>query len=458
MKNSNRSILIIDDDNFICEILSRTLQNNKYLTQTAMTQRRAFELVKSHNFDLVLCDYRLPDGSGLDVLQKLRSMQLNMPVIIMTAYTDVRMAVKLIKMGAADYITKPIQQEELLVLIKNLLSKKVEEAEPDKKDLFLNGDFVTGNSSQIKNILALAQRVAPTNMSVIIEGETGTGKEYIARYIHENSPRKNKPFMAIDCGAIPKELANSELFGHVKGSFTGAIYDKEGVFQKAHGGTLFLDEIGNLTYEIQLKLLRSIQERVVSKVGDSKSQKIDIRVITASNDDLQTSVKENRFREDLYHRLNEFKLNLPPLRERGEDILLFTDHFINMANKELNKYVTGLSTEVEKIFLTYPWFGNLRELKNIVKRSVLMSEGSLIKKYCLPNEINCPETEVTVGYASSMNTQLQSILKNASSETEKQLIIKTIQEVGFNKSKAARILNIDRKTLYNKIKLYNIDL
>lgn len=457
MKNSNGSILIIDDDNFICEILSRHLQNNNYLTQTAISQRSALESFKKGEFDLVLCDYRLPDGSGLDVLQKMRAMQYNMPVIIMTAYADVRMAVKLIKMGAADYITKPIQQEELLLLIKNLLSKKVEEPVSKPKTSFLNGEFVAGNSTQIKNIITLAQRVAPTNMSVIIEGETGTGKEYIARYIHENSPRKNKPFMAIDCGAIPKELANSELFGHVKGSFTGALYDKVGVFQNADGGTLFLDEIGNLTYEIQLKLLRSIQERVVSKVGDSKSQKIDIRVIAASNDDLLNGVKENRFREDLYHRINEFKLNLPPLRARGGDILLFTSHFIQMANKELDKNVLGLSPEVEKIFLSYPWYGNLRELKNIVKRSVLMSEGSLIEKYCLPNEIIFPETDLTFD-SSNVDAQTNSILKNASSETEKQLIVKTIQEVGFNKSKAAKVLNIDRKTLYNKIKLYNIDL
>jgi two-component system response regulator HydG len=457
MKNSNGKILVIDDDNFICEILSRHLQNNNYQTQTAISQRSALELIKKNDYDIVLCDFRLPDGSGLEILQKLRSMQLKMPVIIMTAYADVRMAVNLIKMGAADYITKPIQQEELLILIKDLFSKKVEEAVSNKKSKFLNGKFIAGSSDQIKQIIALAQRVAPTNMSVIIEGETGTGKEYIARFIHENSPRKNKPFVAIDCGAIPKELANSELFGHVKGSFTGALYDKEGVFQKADGGTLFLDEIGNLTYEIQLKFLRSIQERVVSKVGDSKSQKIDIRVIAASNDDLQNGVKENRFREDLYHRLNEFKLNLPPLRDRGVDIMLFTKHFIEMSNNELNKDVKGLTQEVEQIFRSYPWHGNLRELRNIVKRSVLMSEGTLIDKQCLPHEIIYHEPNILEEQKSG-HGQSNSMLKNASSETEKQLILKTIQEVGYNKTKAAKVLNIDRKTLYNKIKLYNIEL
>ncbi len=454
------NILVIDDDNFICEILGRHLRNNNYQAQTAISARTAFDLLKDNSFDLVLCDFRLPDSSGLDVLQKMRSMQYNMPVIIMTAYADVRMAVKLIKMGAADYIAKPIQQEELLVLIKNILSKSVAETPKKNKTSFLNGDFVAGESEQIKQLISLALKVAPTNMSVIIEGETGTGKEYIARFIHENSPRKNKPFVAIDCGAIPKELANSELFGHVKGSFTGALYDKEGVFQKADGGTLFLDEIGNLTYEIQLKLLRSIQERVVSKVGDSKSQSIDIRVLTASNEDLQNSVKENNFREDLYHRLNEFKLNLPPLRNRPVDILLFVEHFVKMSNDDLNKQVRGLSAEVEKIFLNYPWYGNLRELKNIVKRSVLMSEGEWIEKNCLPHEVIYPSFEHVDAPNPEFDSEAKSysLLKNASSDIERQLIVKTIQEVGFNKSKAAKVLNIDRKTLYNKMKLYNIDL
>jgi len=457
MKKSVGNILVIDDDNFICEILSRYLRNNNYQAETAVSVKGAFELFKNHEFDMVLCDFRLPDGSGLEILQKMRSMHLNMPVIIMTAYADVRMAVKLIKMGAADYITKPIQQEELLVLIKNILSKSVDQAPVKNKTSFLDGDFIAGESEQIKHLISLALKVAPTNMSVIIEGETGTGKEYIARFIHENSPRKNKPFVAIDCGAIPKELANSELFGHVKGSFTGAIYDKEGVFQMADGGTLFLDEIGNLTYEIQLKLLRSIQERVVAKVGDSKSQSIDIRVLAASNEDLQHGVKENKFREDLYHRLNEFKLNLPPLRKRPVDILLFVEHFIKMSNSELNKQIKGLSPEVEKIFLNYPWHGNLRELKNIVKRSVLMSDGEWIEKNSLPHEVIYPEFELEDS-PKPEEAKPFSLLKNASSDIERQLIVKTIQEVGFNKSKAAKVLNIDRKTLYNKMKLYNIEL
>jgi len=452
-------ILIIDDDSFICEILKKHLKNRKYQVETAYSAKSAFQIFKGSAIDLVLCDFRLPDSSGLEVLQKVRAMNADIPVIIMTAYADVRMAVKLMKMGADDYITKPIQQEELMGLIEKLLKKPKtqERVESKSKPSFTNGDFIVGNSPRIKQVVELAKKVAPTNMSVIIEGETGTGKEYIARFIHENSLRSGKPFVAIDCGAIPKDIANSELFGHVKGSFTGAVTDKEGVFQKADGGTLFLDEIGNLTYEIQLKLLRAIQEREVSRLGDDKSRKIDIRIIAATNEQLASDVQEGTFREDLYHRINEFKLSLPPIRERGNDVLVFVDSFMKQANTELGRSIIGLDKDAEQIFLNYPWHGNLRELKNVVKRSVLLASGDLIDKTCLPVEIVFPEKEELAVAEVTVNRS-DSMLKNASSEIEKQLIMRTIQEAGYNKSKAARILNIDRKTLYNKMKLYDIDL
>jgi two-component system response regulator HydG len=450
-------ILIIDDDTFICEILKKHLQNHNYKVEIAFTGKTALEHFGKQDFALVLCDYRLPNTSGLEILQKMKAIKPEIPVIIMTAYADVRMAVQLMKMGAHDYITKPIQQEELLSLIKSTLKNDTGRNKNSIQKTFVNGDFVMGESPQIKHILSLVQKVAPTNMSVIIEGETGTGKEYIARYIHENSLRKNKPFMAIDCGAIPKDIANSELFGHVKGAFTGALIDKDGLFQKADGGTLFLDEIGNLTYDIQLKLLRSIQERVVSKIGENKLQKIDIRIITATNEDLLSEVRQNTFREDLYHRINEFKIKLLPLRERSTDILVFVDHFLNMANKELNREITGITPDVKEIIMNYPWYGNLRELKNVIKRSVLMAAGNVIDRSCLPDEIVFPTLPNNTDYNEKEN-ESNSILKNASSEIEKQLIVRTIQEAGYNKSKAAKILKIDRKTLYNKIKLYDIDL
>jgi two-component system response regulator HydG len=450
-------ILIIDDDSFICGILKKHLQNNDYQAEIAFSGKSALELFKKANFDLVICDFRLPDASGLELLQKLRSLKPRIPVIIMTAYADVRMAVKLMKMGADDYITKPIQQEELIVLIRNLLAKAEEPVSEKGGLLYSDGAFVVGESEQIKRAIELAKKVAPTNMSVIIEGETGTGKEYIARYIHENSRRRDKPFIAIDCGAIPKELANSELFGHVKGSFTGAVVDKDGVFQKADKGTLFLDEIGNLSYDVQLKLLRAIQERVVSRLGDDKMKKVDIRIIVATNEDLLNEVRNGTFREDLYHRINEFRVVLPPLRERGKDLMIFASHFIKTANEELNRSITGLSPEAEKIILNYPWYGNLRELKNVIKRSVLMAPGDIIDRASLPYEILYQEKEqIGIHYQGELRSD--SMLKNASSEIEKQLIVKTIQEAGYNKSKAARILKIDRKTLYNKMKLYEIEL
>ena len=454
-----KKILIIDDDNFMCELLKKQLENKNYQTQVTFSAKSAIDLIRKINFDLILCDFRLPDASGLDVLRKIKTLQSNVPVIIITAYADVRMAVQLIKLGAIDYITKPIQREELLILIKKTLLGEQKGLKEQPKTSYLNGEFVIGESEQIKQVIELALKVAPTDMSVIIEGETGTGKEYIARFIHENSSRRNNPFVAIDCGAIPKDLANSELFGHVKGSFTGAIADKDGVFQKADGGTLFLDEIGNLSYEIQLKFLRAIQERFVSRLGDEKSKKIDIRIIAASNNDLQNEVSESTFREDLYHRINEFRISLPPLRNRGHDILIFVAHFIQMSNSELGRNIVGLSPEVERIILNYPWHGNLRELKNVIKRSVLMSDGNIIEKYCLPYEIIYPEKELhNVNSLLINEAKTDSILKNASSNIEKQLIIKTIQEMGYNKTKAAKILNIDRKTLYNKMKLFNIDL
>ena len=450
-------ILIVDDDNFICGILKKHLQNNGYQAETAFSGKSAFELFKKFSFDLVICDFRLPDASGLEMLQKIRSLKMKIPVVIMTAYADVRMAVKLMKMGADDYITKPIQQEELIVLIKKLLERAEEPVAERGGHLYADGAFIVGESEQIRHVIDLARRVAPTNMSVIIEGETGTGKEYIARYIHENSKRRDKPFVAIDCGAIPKDLANSELFGHVKGSFTGAVSDKDGVFQKADKGTLFLDEIGNLSYDVQLKLLRALQERMVSRLGDDKLRKVDIRIITATNEDLMNEVKNGTFREDLFHRLNEFRIILPPLRERGRDLMIFTSHFIRTANEELNRNISGLSSDAEKIIQNYPWYGNLRELKNVIKRSVLMAAGDVIDRASLPYEIIYQERGQFEMHSSG-EMRSDSMLKNASSEIEKQLIVKTIQEAGYNKSKAARILKIDRKTLYNKMKLYEIEL
>lgn len=450
-------ILIIDDDTFMTSILEKHLQNHKYGVDVAFTGKSGLALFKKEKYDLVICDFRLPDTTGLEMLKQIRAIRQDVPVIIITAYSDVRMAVKLIQMGASDYITKPIHQEELILLIAKLLKQPNGSKPLQSAPIYQEGEFVMGISSQMKQVIELARKVAPTNISVLIKGETGTGKEYVARFIHENSSRRNKPFVAIDCGAIPSDLANSELFGHIKGSFTGAIMDKEGVFQKADGGTLFLDEVGNLSYEIQLKLLRAIQERVVTRLGETQQKKIDIRLISATNEDLHEEMKGRSFREDLYHRINEFTIDLPPLRERIADIPAFISHFVNLANTQLESSVKGVSPDVEQIFLSYPWHGNLRELNNVIKRAVLMSNGEMIERNALPSEIIYPAVQKSSNPA-EMDSKADSLLKNAMWDVERQLIIKTIIDAGYNKSKAARMLKIDRKTLYNKIKLYEIDI
>jgi two-component system response regulator HydG len=309
-----------------------------------------------------------------------------------------------------------------------------------------------GASPEMKEIMRMVRIVAPTSMSVLIEGETGTGKEYVSRAIHYNSKRKDQPFVAVDCGAIPHELANSELFGHVKGSFTGAIKDKTGSFETAHGGTLFLDEIGNLPYEVQVKLLRVIQERIINRVGENRDIRIDVRIIAASNQPLINLVKEKKFRDDLFHRLNEFKIEVPPLNKRPEDILVFADHFLKQSNDELDKFVKGFSDEVKNVLEQHIWLGNLRELKNIVKRSVLLCQSDYIEASDLPDEIR---SEGKIKAKDRVKPKVT--LKEASHDAEREVIIEALERTNFNKSKAAKLLKIDRKTLYNKLNSLGID-
>ncbi|MEX0981109.1 MAG: sigma-54 dependent transcriptional regulator [Bacteroidales bacterium] len=445
-------VLIVDDDVFICNILEKLLADNGYEVETAYSAASAKKLLKDSSFDVVLCDYRLPDSDGLKMLNSIKWLVPGAKVIIITAYADVSIAVKLIKGGADDYIVKPLRQDELLVLLRKLLQNSSGDRLPRK-----NGEeeFFFGESPEIKQLLQLAETVSPTDMSVIIDGETGSGKEYLARFIHYRSKRRERPFVALDCGAIPKSLANSELFGHIKGSFTGAVADKIGVFQEADGGTLFLDEIGNLDYEVQVKLLRTLQERKVNRVGDPKTTNIDVRIIAASNEDLSHLVEENKFREDLYHRINEFMMHLPPLRERRKDIQQYAEFFIQEANMQLDKDVTGMDADVMDLIRSYSWPGNLRELRNVIKRSVLLSQSDRITKDSLPREITSfhlhEEMNQSMGESSGE-------LREVSRDAERKLIIGTLQSVDNNKSKAARILNVDRKTLYNKMKQLNIDL
>jgi two-component system response regulator HydG len=372
----------------------------------------------------------------------------------MTSYADIRTAVSAIKMGAFEYVTKPLNPDEILLLINSALAKSEDpnrsnnlKEKKSKEEI----EFVRGNSSNSLQIDQYIKLVAPTDMSVIIEGESGTGKEIAARRIHFDSKRKKKAFVAVDCGALSNDLAGSELFGHIKGSFTGAINDKEGQFESAQGGTLFLDEIGNLSYEIQMKLLRALQERKVRRIGSNKDIDVDVRIVVATNEDLSVSVAKGDFREDLYHRLNEFKITVPSLRNRIEDIELFSSYFLELSNNELNKDISGFSSAVLDKFKSYSWPGNLRELRNVIRRSVLLSPDNQVELHSLPNEI--------LNNSANNNFIVEgSNLKLIQAANEKELIVSTLRKVNYNKSKAARLLNIDRKTLYNKIKQYGIDM
>lgn len=443
------SILLIEDDLTFSRILEGFLSKKGYRVTAAHKGREGLKAFASGSFDFILLDYRLPDTTGMDILVEIKKSTPAVPVVIMTSFSDIRTAVRAIKAGAYEYITKPVNPDELLMILQQALRK---EKQPDIKEEGVK-QFVMGTSAVAKELHEMVKLVAPTNMSVLIEGESGTGKENIARTIHQLSPRSKGPFVAVDCGSLSKELAGSELFGHVKGSFTGAITDKIGQFEAADKGTIFLDEVGNLSYDVQVKLLRAIQERTVQPIGSTKAVKVDVRILTATNDDLGGNVREGTFREDLYHRVNEFKLAVPALRERGRDVYEFIDFFREEANRELGRNVKGLDPEVMRVFESYDWPGNLRELKNVIKRAVLLTTDEKIKADALPAEMmqSIREAETKEKTAGVYD------LKALQEVQEKEMILKTLQEVRYNKSKAARILNIDRKTLYLKMGKYGIE-
>lgn len=450
------AILVIEDDLTFSRILEGFLTKQGFSVTVCHKGHDGLQTLKTKAFDLVLLDYRLPDTTGMDVLTEIKKHSPHTQVIIMTSFSDIRTAVKAMKMGAYEYITKPVNPDELLMLLQQALKKENAPAPSvniQPKSTALK-QFVEGTSPEAKRLHEYIRLVAPTDMSVIIEGESGTGKENVAQTIHRLSARAKAPFVAVDCGALSKELAASELFGHTKGSFTGAVQDKVGQFVDAHKGTLFLDEVGNLSYEVQVKLLRAIQERIIQPIGSNKEIKVDVRIITATNDDLAEAVRKGLFREDLYHRLNEFKLKVPAVRHREEDLDEFLDFFRELANAELDRRVAGFNKEVTEIFRTYEWPGNLREMKNVVKRAVLLTNDGLITAAALPVEML--ETIRNPQPKPNNDTPVYD-LKALQESQEKEMIMKTLKEVRYNKSKAARILNIDRKTLYLKIEKYGIE-
>lgn len=458
----SHSILIVEDDLTFATMLKTWLGKKGFSVDTASSNARARKQLDTQPYDLVLSDLRLPDQDGIFLLSWMKEHGHHAPLIIMTGYADIQSAVQAMKHGASDYISKPIQPDELLKKINEALQNKdlspvtvTEREKPAttpkaskkhsnaKSTTAVPSNFLEGESEAARQLYNYVGLVAPTPMSVLINGASGTGKEYVAHRIHQLSKRADKPFIAIDCGSIPKELAASEFFGHVKGSFTGALNDKTGAFAEANGGTLFLDEIGNLSYEIQIQLLRALQERRIRPVGSNKEIEVDVRLISATNENLQQAIEKGSFREDLYHRINEFTLRMPALKERQEDILLFANFFLDQANRELDRQLIGFDAAASQVLQTYSWPGNLRQLKNIVKRATLLAQGNFITLTELGNELQ----ETTSA------TQIFSLHDEAA---EKKRILEALKQTGYNKSKAAILLGIDRKTLYNKLKLYDI--
>jgi len=447
-----KKILIIDDDISICKILSKFLQKSGYDVTTAISGKQAFQILKKENFDLILCDYNLGDIKGLEVLSKINQLYPQSIVIFISGYGNIQTAVDLVKEGAYHFLTKPLYPDIILATIEEALSQKKpkkDKVAPKVKSTISEQGYIKGCSAAAKRLFEHVALVAPTDYSVIIHGETGTGKEALARLLHEQSSRKDRNFIAIDCGSLSKELAASELFGHLKGAFTGAMQDKKGAFEMADGGTIVLDEIGNLSYEVQMYLLRTLQEKSVRCIGEVKEKEVDVRVITASNEDLYEKVRQKSFREDLYHRLNEFKLEVPRLAERMEDLPQLVNHFIKQAETQLGKQIMGLSSSVKKLFQQYSWPGNIRELQNVIKRACLLTkDGTEINIDSLPLEIT--------SFTESSTTSQPAELKNVILEAQKTEILRVLEKVNYNKTKAASILKIDRKTLYNKLK--EIDL
>lgn len=456
-----RHILIVEDDIAFGTMLQTWLRRKGFEVDKATSVGAAVKLlVDMKSVDLVLSDLRLPDHDGLRLLAWMHEHSINAPFIVMTNYAEVQNAVLAMKSGAADYIAKPVQPDILLQKINDAMMQNTQQSNAtiqnpttqnaptahNSKLKTQNSEaaprYIEGKSEASRQLYSYVELVAPTPMSVLVLGASGTGKEYVAHRIHDLSQRHDRPFFALDCGAIPRDVAASEFFGHKKGAFTGADADKRGAFEIANGGTLFLDEVGNLSYEVQVQLLRALQERRIRPVGGTKEIDIDIRLVCATNENLEEAVSEGRFREDLYHRINEFTIYMPKLSERGSDLFLFADLFIRHANEELNRNVEGFDSGAAEMLASHSWPGNLRELNNVVKRAVLLTRGS---------QITTAELTLAMGQIRTDN-----VLQLHDEDTERQRIITALQQTNGNKAKAARLLGVDRKTIYNKIEKLGI--
>ncbi|MBI3008275.1 MAG: sigma-54-dependent Fis family transcriptional regulator [Candidatus Omnitrophica bacterium] len=453
---SKRKILIIDDEPEMGWIFSRVLEDFNCEVHVAKTGEEGITRIQKDLPDLVFLDVKLPKMDGIETLSQIRTTHKDLLVIMLTAYETVKTAVEAMKLGAYDYLTKPIPNDRLKIIIEHALQTRslslevgLLKAELQKE---WNIDSIVGNCLGMQEVINSVRKVAGYDVTVLIRGESGTGKELVARAIHYASPRANKPFVAVDCATLPEALVESELFGYEKGAFTGADYPKLGRFEMANEGTIFMDEIGNMSPHIQVKLLRVLQEREIEHLGGKKPIKVNARVIAATNVDLENAIRQGKFRDDLYHRLNVFSIFLPPLRERGDDVVILSKYFLQKFNKEFDKDIKGVSKKVMELFKTYQWPGNARELENTIKSAIIMADDEIELSH-LPNTIrNQSETAASPHLTGS----LKEMVKNVTGKVEKEAIVKALKEAHWNKRKAARKLSIDYKTLYNKINEYDI--
>ena len=451
------TILVIDDEESVCEFLSEVLEDAGYRVETATDGYRALELIAGRPPDAVLLDIRMPELDGLQVMERIQQLDAGLPVILMTAFGTTDMAIQAMKAGAFDYIIKPFNLDELVLTVKKAvtmkqLSNEVEALRgggraPEQPTV----ETMIGQSPPMQQVYKTIGRVADSNVTVLIQGESGTGKELVARAIHQNSSRRDGPFIKINCAAIPENLMESELFGHEKGAFTGAGARKPGKFELAHRGTIFLDEIGELTLATQAKLLRVLQEREFDRVGGTESIQVDVRILAATNKDLQRCVQEGTFREDLYFRLKVVTIWLPPLRERMEDVPIMARMFLQQYSRELNKTVTDFSPEAMLLMQQYDWPGNVRELRNICEQAVVLARGPIIMPEDLPFCLQTTSREIQEATIRPGMT-----LKEIVADVERQVILKTLREHNWNRSATAQALGLNRRSLYAKMKEYGL--
>lgn len=444
--SENLNILVIDDEAHMRDACLQILSKSKYKVDVAEDGYKGLELMKKKVFDVVILDMKMPGIDGMKVLKKIKNSYSDTIVIVITGYATVESAVQAMKIGAYDFIPKPFSPDELRIIIRRVAEKRKLVLEniylKEQLNAYIGMDELIGESDPMIEIKELIRKVGPTDSTVLISGESGTGKELVARAIHRHSMRKDKPFVVVDCGSLVENLFESEIFGHVKGSFTGAIASRHGKFELANTGTIFFDEIGNISTSIQRKLLRAIQEGEITKVGGTQTLKIDVRIISATNIDLVKGINKGTFREDLFYRLAVIPINLPPLRERKDDIPILVDYFLDKYNRKRKKRIKSLSLKSIQILINYSWPGNVRELQNTIERSVVLAKGDIIK----PSDLL---------YYSVTESQISS--DHSLESIEREHIIKVLERCNYNKSRAAKLLRIDRKTLYIKMNKYGIE-